>query len=140
MKNPSPHGAARHPPLEGEGLKATARDGASPSSLPWIRVRGATAGDADALACLAGQLGYPTDAEAVTRRLDEIVANDAGIVLIAVDPQGAVCGFAHARPERSVITEPFVDLAALVVAESARGAGVGKALLAAVEAWVRQQG
>lgn len=102
-------------------------------------IRAAARTDAEALARLSGELGYPADTLAIGRRLGEIAAHHAGAVLVAVDAQGGVCGFAHARPERSVITDPFIDLAALVVAETARGAGVGKALLAAVEAWARQQ-
>ncbi|HLI17488.1 MAG TPA: GNAT family N-acetyltransferase [Rhodanobacteraceae bacterium] len=102
-------------------------------------IRAAARTDAEALARLSGELGYPADTLAIGRRLGEISAHHAGAVLVAVDAQGGVCGFAHARPERSVITDPFIDLAALVVAETARGAGVGKALLAAVEAWARQQ-
>lgn len=92
------------------------------------------------LAALSGQLGYPADAQTIARRLSDIAEHDAGLVLVAVDARGVVCGFAHAEPRCSLIAEPFVELAALVVSESARGLGAGKALLAAVEAWGREQG
>jgi GNAT superfamily N-acetyltransferase len=39
-----------------------------------------------------------------------------------------------------LIAEPFVELAALVVDERARGSGAGAMLLAAVEARAREQG
>ena len=42
----------------------------------------------------------------------------ATTVLVAVDPRGAVCGFAHAEPRRLLIAEPFVELAALVVSRT----------------------
>ena len=101
-------------------------------------VRVATSADAEALALLSGQLGYPADAAAILRRMGGLI--DHGVVLVAVDPQGAICGFAHAEPRRLLIAEPFVELAALVVSENARGSGAGATLLAAVEAWTREHG
>ncbi|HKV65036.1 MAG TPA: GNAT family N-acetyltransferase [Rhodanobacteraceae bacterium] len=96
--------------------------------------------DADELAKLSGQLGYPADAAAVLRRLDGMAEHHAGVVLVAVDPQGGLGGFAHVEPRRLLIAEPFAELAALVVSEMARGQRVGSALLAAAEAWAREQG
>jgi len=101
-------------------------------------VRVATSADAEALALLSGQLGYPADAAAILRRMGGLI--DHGVVLVAVDPQGAICGFAHAEPRCLLIAEPFVELAALVVSENARGSGAGATLLAAVEAWTREHG
>jgi GNAT superfamily N-acetyltransferase len=98
------------------------------------RIRQASVADAEALASLSAQLGYPSDAATLQRRLDAIAATDGGIVLVAVDAGDAVAGFAHALPQRFLITDPFVELVALVVAASVRGQGVGAALLRAVEA------
>lgn len=103
-------------------------------------IRTATLADAEALAPLSGQLGYPADARTIAHRLSDITGRDAGVVLVAVGADGMVCGFAHAEPRRLLIAEPFVELAALVVSETARGHGAGKALLAAVEAWAKEQG
>jgi GNAT superfamily N-acetyltransferase len=136
MQNPSPP----NPPLEGEGLKASAADADSPSSHSNIRVRVATRADAEALAPLSGQLGYPADAPTIVRRLDGVISHHAGVVLVALDAQGEPAGFAHIEPRRPLIAEPFAELAALVVSEAARGQRVGSALLAAVEAWAREQG
>ncbi|HJR12546.1 MAG TPA: GNAT family N-acetyltransferase [Rhodanobacteraceae bacterium] len=104
-----------------------------------ISVRVATSTDAEALASLSGQLGYPADAAAVLRRMGGGLI-DHGVVLVAVDPQGAVCGFAHAEPRCLLIAEPFVELAALVVSDNGRGSGAGATLLAAVETWTREHG
>ena len=103
-------------------------------------IRAATIDDAAALAVLSGQLGYPADAAAVLRRLDGMVAHRAGAVLVAVDARDALSGFAHVEPRHLLIAEPFAELAALVVSETARGQRVGSALLAAAEAWAREQG
>lgn len=104
------------------------------------RVRATQASDAAALAALSGQLGYPTDAGAIVQRLAAAGAADPGVSLVAEDAHGVVCGFARALPQHFITEEPFVELAALVVDDVARGSGVGRALLAAVEAWARQQG
>ncbi|MES2402985.1 MAG: GNAT family N-acetyltransferase [Pseudomonadota bacterium] len=103
-------------------------------------IRVAMPADAEELAKLSGQLGYPADAATVLRRLDGVTSHQAGVVLVAVDPQGGPAGFAHIEPRRPLIAEPFAELAALVVSETARGQHVGSALLAAAEGWAREQG
>lgn len=104
------------------------------------RVRAAQVADAAAIAALSGQLGYPADAATIVQRLAAAGAADPGVSLVAEDAAGAVCGFARALPQHFIAEPPFVELAALVVADGARGGGVGRALLAAVEAWARQHG
>lgn len=106
-----------------------------------MHIRPAQASDAASLASLAVQLGHAaTDAATVAQRLAATGATDFGISLVAEDAQGVVRGFARAMPQHFVVDAPFVELAALVVDDAARGSGVGKALLAAVEAWARQHG
>ena len=103
-------------------------------------IRVATRADAEELAKLSGQLGYPADAPTIVQRLDGVTSHHAGVVLVAVDERTVPRGFAHVEPRRLLIAEPFAELAALVVAEAARGQHVGSALLAAAEAWAREQG
>jgi len=102
-----------------------------------VRVREATPADAEVLASLSDQLGYPADVPTILRRFAGV---ERGVVLVAMDADGAVCAMAHAEPRRLLIAEPFVELAALVVDEAARGSGAGAMLLAAVEAWAREEG
>ena len=102
-----------------------------------MHVREATPADAQALAALSGQLGYPADVPTILRRLAQV---ERSVVLVAVNAEGAVCAVAHAEPRRLLIAEPFVELATLVVDGEARGSGAGAMLLAAVEAWAREQG
>jgi GNAT superfamily N-acetyltransferase len=101
-----------------------------------VQVRAATPADAEALASLSGQLGYPADVPTILRRLAQV---EHGVVLVALDAKGAVCAVAHAEPRHLLIAEPFVELEALVVDEAVRGAGAGAMLLAAVEAWARER-
>lgn len=103
-------------------------------------IREAASADAGALATLSGQLGYPADASAIARRLDDMARHRAGLVLVAIGPEDDVAGFAHVEPRHPLTVEAFAELAALVVSEAARGQRVGSALLAAVEAWARERG
>lgn len=62
-------------------------------------------------------------------------------ILIATDAEGTRLGFIHLRPETSGLTlerQGYVN--ALAVTAAAEGRGVGRALLAAGEAWARDQG
>ena len=102
-------------------------------------VREAGVDDAAALARLSGQLGYPADAAAIARRLRDIAAHDAGVVLVA-QIEGAVAGWAHVLPQHRMEHDANAELAGLVVDENVRGAGVGAALLRAAEAWTREHG
>ena len=103
-------------------------------------IRAASVADAEMLAGLSGQLGYPADATTIVRRLEAIASHAAGVVLVVVDAQGGVCGFANAEPRRLLIADPFVELTGLVVAETARGSGAGTDLLTGIEAWAREHG
>ncbi|HET9819283.1 MAG TPA: GNAT family N-acetyltransferase [Rhodanobacteraceae bacterium] len=105
-----------------------------------VRIREATLADSEKLAAQSGQLGYPADAETIARRLRAIVDHGAGVVLVAESVAGAVVGWAHAMPERALVCDVRVQLAGLVVAEDARGGGIGTALLHAAEGWARAQG
>lgn len=104
------------------------------------RIRVAAESDAESLAELATQLGYPTAAAGIALRLRNIAAGDAGVLLVAESADGHVVGLARALVQHFVVDEPFVELAALVVADAARSTGVGAALLGAVEGWARDGG
>lgn len=104
------------------------------------RIRAAIASDAEALAELSGQLGYPTTASAVAERLRAVGADAGCVVLVADADDRRVVGVAQALAQRFISEDPFGELAVLIVDDRVRGTGVGAALLAAVEAWARAQG
>jgi len=104
-----------------------------------INVRAARAGDAAAIAVLAGQLGYPATREEIARRLREMSGREVQVVLVA-EAQGGVIGWAHVAVEGHLVTDVRAELRALVVAEEQRSGGVGRRLLEAAENWAREQG
>ena len=106
-----------------------------------IRIRDAAPPDAEALAALAGQLGYPSGAAEVGSRLAFMAAHPAlHAVYVAEDAQGAVAGWVHVFVSAHVESDPFAEIGGLVVDEQQRGAGVGEALVRRAEAWARARG
>lgn len=105
-----------------------------------LQIRRATAADADAVARLLGQLGYPTDNTEVPARLARLAANDRAAVLLA-ESGGKVVGLATVHI-LSVLNRrrDVAQLTALVVDESVRRSGVGRSLVEAVETFARQSG
>lgn len=89
--------------------------------------------DAEAVAQLLGELGYPSGADAVRGRLRAI--DPADFVVVAVSAADVVIGFIHGRISRTLEAEARVLIVALVVSSQARGAGVGRRLIAEFERW-----
>lgn len=102
-------------------------------------IRLATVDDAPAIASLAGELGYPTDAAAMRARLEPLLSSADGAVLVGVAGV-AVIGWAHVAAVRLVESDPYAELRGLVVAEALRSRGVGERLLRAAEEWARTRG
>jgi GNAT superfamily N-acetyltransferase len=99
-------------------------------------IRPAAAGDAAAIAELAGQLGYPTTPGDAAARLGPILA-DRGQAFLVAEFAGAVVGWIHVTVTRLVESEPFAELGGFVVDEAHRGRGVGRLLMVAAEEWIR---
>jgi GNAT superfamily N-acetyltransferase len=97
-----------------------------------IDIRDARAADVPALAALVAELGYPTPEATMAVRLDAM--NRAGEKVLVAERAGDIVGLltVHVTP---VLHRPTAvgRLTALVVAERARGAGVGRSLVAAAE-------
>lgn len=76
--------------------------------------------------------------------LQILSAQGETINLIARDAEGAVLGFAEASLRRDYVngckTSPVAFLEGIFVQPEARGQGVARALIEAVEAWARRQG
>jgi GNAT superfamily N-acetyltransferase len=104
-----------------------------------LTIRDAAPGDSEAIAGLLGQLGYPADAEAAVSRLERLRIVGDRVVVAELD--GVVAGLAHLQVSPAIEYEqPAAKLAALVVDESHRGEGIGRALVEAMETEARTRG
>ena len=103
-----------------------------------LAIRLADVADADAIARLLDQLGYPTEHVEVPERLERLRANHRAAVLLA-ERDDEVVGLATVHI-LSVLNRhrDVAWLTALVVDESARGSGVGRRLVEAAEEFARQ--
>ena len=113
---------------------------ASVTAPKAFAVRPARASDGNTMAALARQLGYQCTEQEVRKRLGDM--NDASRygVFVAVLPQEEVVGWMGAYVFHSVELDPFAEISGLVVDETLRSRGIGKALLNAAEDWARSVG
>ena len=108
--------------------------------MATINIRPAVAADAPALASMLDQLGYPTEASEIPGRLARMAERPGTTVFVAEHrdkPVGVVT--VHLFPSLHT-SDPVAWLTALVVDESARGIGVGSALVKRAEEWAQRHG
>jgi GNAT superfamily N-acetyltransferase len=104
-----------------------------------LDIRDARPDDSAAIADLLGQLGYPATAEAVEARLERLATVGDRVVVAELDRR--VVGLASLRLSPSIEYDmPAGQLASLVVDKAHRGAGVGRALVQAMEFEARRLG
>ena len=106
--------------------------------LGQARIRRARRGDADRIALLTGQLGYPTSPKAMRKRLESVLASNAGACFVAETGQQGVIGWIHVSVTPLLETERCAEVNGLVVDEHARSAGTGRLLLDAAERWAKK--
>ncbi|MGA8143327.1 MAG: GNAT family N-acetyltransferase [Candidatus Acidiferrales bacterium] len=103
-------------------------------------IRPASAADYARMAELAGQLGYPSDAGDIARRLAGMNARGEHAVFVAQLADGAIAGWIGAFVYRSVEADARVEISGLVVDERHRSQAVGRHLLERAEEWAREKG
>jgi GNAT superfamily N-acetyltransferase len=102
-------------------------------------IRDAAPVDAEAIAGLLTQLGYPSEPAAVEARLDRL--RIVGDRVVVAEVEGSVAGLAHLQVSPAIERDrPAAKLGALVVDEGRRGQGIGRSLVAAMEAEARRRG
>jgi GNAT superfamily N-acetyltransferase len=108
--------------------------------MPDPHIRPASQDDAPAIAALLAELGHPTAAAVIPRRLEGLRAEGAA-AFVACDADGHVLGFFSIARLAVVHGDgPVALITALVVAESARGGGVGRRMVDAARDWARDAG
>ncbi len=105
-----------------------------------IDVRTAEERDAEQIARLCGELGFPSDEKQLLVRLRPILRDAGHAVLVAQTPNGNVVGWVHVYDARHVEYEPRAEIGGLVVQEGLRGRGVGGLLIRRSEEWARRRG
>lgn len=109
------------------------------SSGPVV-LRRAEAGDAERLAELCGQLGYPLSAGQLQPRLAEISEDEPNDVCVAVGAGGQVLGWVQVYVRQLLMVERHAEMGGLVVDEAHRGCGIGRMLVDWAETWARDHG
>jgi GNAT superfamily N-acetyltransferase len=105
-----------------------------------VSIREAVDTDANALARLCTQLGYPTEATAIPGRLARLSADPNARALVATTGKGVI-GLITVHLRSTMNHEaPIAQLTLLVVDEAVRSRGAGRALVAAAEQWARSRG
>lgn len=103
-------------------------------------IRATRRDDADAIARLVTQLGYPATAPQVRSRLTQLAA-ETSRAAFAAEQEGRVVGLIGVRVECGYEFDGLIGrIDVLVVDESVRGRGIGKALVEVGERWLRQRG
>lgn len=102
-------------------------------------VRDACPDDADAIAALSAQLGYPASVEQMRARLQALGADGRHAVRVA-EVDDRVTGWAAVELRLTLVGGLRCELVGLVVDEARRGAGIGGRLLAEAEHWARAHG
>ena len=113
--------------------------GVGPTSTPGA-IRPATAADASRIAALSGELGYPSHPADIASRLARLMVSDTDLVVVAERPEAGVVGWIHAAEQERLESGRHCEILGLVVGGTARGGGVGRALVTAVQSWAAARG
>jgi GNAT superfamily N-acetyltransferase len=105
-----------------------------------IKVRPATHADAERIAQLSTQLGYPSTRQAIARRLSHIGCNRDHAVYVATASEGRVLGWVHVFVHAVIESNPEAEVGGLVVDDAYRGSGVGRLLMQQAEEWALKNG
>ena len=105
-----------------------------------VRIRRARISDAPQLAELSGQLGYPTTAAEITKRMRKLKPASQNALFVAESKDTGVAGWAHVSVTHLLEVGTRAELNGLIVAEGQRSLGAGARLLEAAEDWARKNG
>jgi GNAT superfamily N-acetyltransferase len=104
-----------------------------------ISIRPITTEDLPAAQGLLSQLGYALDQEELARRFASVSAAQQHTVFVA-DEENRVVALCHMYARPALDKPPEAVVQALVVDGNFRGRSVGRAMMAAAEAWAREHG
>ena len=105
-----------------------------------VAVRQMRPEDAGAVARLVTQLGYPSTEDEIRRRFDLIKDRWDARLLIAQHAGSSIVGWVHVQALYLLESDARAEIFGLVVADTARGTGVGRRLMEAAEEWALLRG
>jgi GNAT superfamily N-acetyltransferase len=105
-----------------------------------VTVRRARVSDAPQIAELSGQLGYPTTAAEIAKRMRKLKPASQNALFVADSRGSGVVGWTHVSVTHLVEVGTRAELNGLIVAEGQRSLGAGARLLEAAEDWARKHG
>jgi len=101
-------------------------------------IRQAEISDADAIAALSGQLGYPVHTETVKHWLERFIHHPDHACGWRRRDDRSWDGYMHTK--RYLYGHVFAEIGGIVVDEKHRGTSVGQMLMAECETWAKKQG
>ena len=105
-----------------------------------VAVRQMRPEDASAVATLTTQLGYPATEDEIRRRYGLIKERWDARVFVAQHAGNVILGWIHVQATYLLECDARAEIWGLVVAETARGTGVGRRLVDAAEEWALVRG
>jgi len=106
-----------------------------------MKIRNARRSDAQRIARLSGELGYPASPAQIASRLRQLTPASKHAVFVAESTGIAgVVGWVHVSVSHLLESGVRAEVNGLVVAEGQRSAGAGAKLLEAAEEWARKRG
>lgn len=105
-----------------------------------MRVRPMTSAEAEEVAALCSQLGYPASPAEVAHRLSLLDGHEDSAAFVAEDSDESIAGWIQVAGRVLLETAPYAEVGGLIVDERLRGQGIGRMLLDAAEAWAQRRG
>ena len=107
-----------------------------------VKIRRAQRGDAERIALLCGELGYPATAKQIAARLRQLtpVSKHAVFVAEPSDAASGLIGWVHVSVAHLLESDIRAEVNGLIVADGQRSLGAGAKLLEAAEHWARRRG
>jgi GNAT superfamily N-acetyltransferase len=105
-----------------------------------IKIRKARSGDAERIAHLSGELGYPASPKQIATRLRQLTPTTKHAVFVAESPEAGLVGWVHVSASHLLESDIRAEVNGLIVADGQRSAGAGAKLLQAAEEWARKRG
>jgi predicted N-acetyltransferase YhbS len=104
-----------------------------------IQIRPVDAADAEAVAGLSGELGYPVSVAAMAERIRIYAGLQDRVVFVACR-EDVVVGWIDIGIVHHLQAEPAGEIGGMVVASGCRGERIGAKLVAQAEEWVAARG